>query len=216
MAERSETAKREAVLEALLPDVPFDGWTLPALMKAGEEAGLSHGEVRLLFPGGVNDVIDAFFARGDALMLEKLQSREMPEKIRERISYAVRTRLEVDAPNREALRRAAAHLALTPTRFTGVKSLYRTVDAIWLAAGDTSTDFNFYTKRALLTGVFVSTLFVWFSDTSEGFADTYAFLERRIGDVMQIEKAKATLGKAVSGLPDPFSLLGRLRYPGAR
>lgn len=216
-AKLTEEQKKDAVLDAALPDVAFDGWTLQGLIRAGEEAGLEQGEVRLLFPDGVRDAIAHFFARGDKAMLERLAKDDLASmKIRERITHAVRVRLEVDAEHREAVRRAAAALSLSPTHFTGAQALYRTVDAIWLAAGDTATDFNFYTKRALLSGVFVSTLFVWFGDTSEDFAETYAFLDRRIADVMQIEKGKAKLAKALSKFPDPVSFLGRLRYPGPR
>lgn len=94
-----------------------------------------------------------------------------------------------------------------------MQSVYRTVDAVWRAVGDTSADFNFYTKRALLAGVFTSTMLHWFADSSEGAADTWAFLDRRIGEVMQIEKFKATAQKFVAGLPNPLSILGSFRHP---
>ncbi len=110
------------------------------------------------------------------------------------------------------MRRAVTLLALPLSGTTGPHALYRTVDAIWRAIGDTSTDFNFYTKRALLAGVYSTVTISWFGDESEDYDDTWAFLDRRIADVMQIEKAKASVQKLGSFLPDPLALLGRLRY----
>ena len=113
---------------------------------------------------------------------------------------------------REAVRRAVTMLALPTSGMRGPHALYRTVDAIWRAVGDTSTDFNFYTKRATLAGVYSSVSLVWFSDDSENYARTWAFLDRRIEDVMRIERVKAGVKGIAAKLPDPLSLLGRLRY----
>lgn len=204
---------RAAVLAAALPDVAFDGWTTKLMRAAAEAAGISHGDLRLAFPGGITDLVDCFLEDGDRRMAEALGSRDLASlKIRERITLAVRTRIEVDAQHREAVRRAVTLLSLPLSGATGPHALYRTVDAIWRAVGDTSTDFNFYTKRAILAGVYSAVTITWFGDESEGFADTWAFLDRRIGDVMQIEKAKAGVKKLGALLPDPLALLGRLRY----
>jgi ubiquinone biosynthesis protein COQ9 len=180
---------------------------------AADAAGVSHGEMRLAFPGGITDLVDCFLSDGDRRMEEALAKRDLAAlKIRERITLAVRTRIEVDAAHREAVRRAVTLLTLPISGTTGPRSLYRTVDALWRAAGDRSTDFNFYTKRAILAGVYSAVTLTWFSDSSEDYADTWAFLDRRIGDVMQIEKAKARVQKIGAMLPDPVALLGRLRY----
>ena len=123
-------------------------------------------------------------------------------KVRERIATAVRLRLEQVAPHREAVQRGLAFFALPQNAAIGLKCLYRTVDAIWYAAGDRATDYNFYSKRLLLAGVYSSTLLVWLNDTSEDQAETWAFLERRIAEVLQVA---GLLGKAVTGaldLPD--------------
>lgn len=204
---------RAAILHAALPNVAFDGWTTKLMSDAATAAGVTHGQMRLAFPGGVVDLVDCFLADGDRRMSEALAARDLSVlKIRERITLGVRTRIEVDLKDREAVRRAVTLLALPTSGTTGPTSLYRTVDAIWRAVGDTSTDFNFYTKRAILAGVYSTTCLTWFGDGSDDYADTWAFLDARIGDVMQIEKAKAGVKKLGALLPDPFALLGRLRY----
>lgn len=204
---------RAKILAAALPNVAFDGWTSKVMREAADAVGISHGEMRLAFPGGITDLVDCFLADGDRRMEEVLAKCDLGAlKIRERITLAVRTRIEVDATHREAVRRAVTLLALPISGTTGPRSLYRTVDAIWRAAGDRSTDFNFYTKRAILAGVYSTVTLTWFGDESEDHAATWAFLDRRIGDVMQIEKAKASVQRIGAMLPDPVALLGRLRY----
>ena len=206
-------ATRMKILEAALPNVAFDGWTPRLLAEAAEAAGVSHGEMRLAFPGGVPDLADFFLEDGDRRMEEALAAEDVGAlKIRERITLAVRTRIEVDLHHREAMRRAVTLFALPTSGTRGAHSLYRTVDAIWRAIGDTSTDFNFYTKRATLAGVFSSVTLYWFSDDSENYRRTWAFLDRRIEDVMRFERVKAGVKGIASKLPDPISLLGRLRY----
>ncbi|MEQ9143467.1 MAG: COQ9 family protein [Parvibaculaceae bacterium] len=207
---------RAKILKEALPEVPFDGWTGAVLMRAAKAAGVDHGMARLAFPNGARDLAEFFLADGDRRMLAALAVADLDAmKIREKITFAVRTRLEVDADNREALRRATLSLVIPPASGSAAKALYNTVDAIWVAIGDTSTDFNFYTKRATLAGVFGATLTFWFADESDGFEDTWAFLDRRIADVMQIEKVKAQANRVMDKLPDPLGLLARLRYPSA-
>lgn len=206
-------AIRAKILASALPNVAFDGWTTKLMREAADAAGVSHGEMRLAFPGGITDLVDCFLADGDRRMEETLAKRDLAAmKIRERITLAVRTRIEVDLAQREAVRRAVTLLALPISGGAGPRALYRTVDAIWRAAGDRSTDFNFYTKRAILAGVYSAVTLKWFGDGSEDHAETWAFLDRRIADVMQIEKAKASVQRFGALLPDPAALLGRLRY----
>lgn len=206
-------ALRARILAAALPNVAFDGWTTRLMREAADAAGLTHGEMRLAFPGGILDLVDYFLADGDRRMEEALSRRDLAAlKIRERITAAVRMRIEVDLAHREAARRAVTLLSLPLSGTAGPRALYRTVDTIWRAIGDRSTDFNFYTKRATLAGVYSAVTLYWFADQSEDFANTWAFLDKRIEDVMQIEKAKASLRKAGEWLPDPLGLIGRLRY----
>lgn len=192
------------ILNAALPLSVFDGWTQSMLEQAAISAGLTAFDVKRTFPAGVVDALAYFSARADEQMLATLaRDYNLPAlKIRERIATAVMVRLRANAPHREAVRRAVGFYALPWNAAAGLTALYATVDAMWRAAGDTSTDYNFYTKRALLAGVFSTTLKVWLDDSSEDFRDTEAFLRRRIENVMQIEKAKAKLRDGVSKLED--------------
>jgi ubiquinone biosynthesis protein COQ9 len=214
-AELNFDEKREALLLAALPIVAFDGWTEHTMAQAAEAAGIAAGEGALLFPRGTSDLIEAYSDWADAQMLARLDAVDIGTmKIRERITFAVRARLEVLVPHREATRRATSLLALPTNAVLASKMLYRTTDKIWRGIGDTSTDFNFYTKRATLAGVYSTTLLAWLNDSSEEAADTWAFLDRRIEDVMRIEKVKAKVRKVTSRLPSPAQFLSAVRYPG--
>lgn len=202
--------EKRALLEAMLPHVPFDGWTAKTLAMAAKDAGLDAGLPARAFPGGAADALDFWVAETDRAMLRALESRDLAAmKIRERVKTAVLVRLELVAAHREAVRRALTLEALPQQGPRALKQLYRTVDAIWYAAGDTATDFNFYSKRMLLGGVYAATLLHWLDDKSEGFAATAAFLDRRLSDVMKIQQAKGKLGKLVERLPNPFRHLRR-------
>lgn len=185
-------ALKDKVLDAVLAQVPFDGWTRAGVDNAVRSGAITRDEAGLVFPGGAIDMIAWHSLRADRLLVEEMERRGVAAmKVRERIAQGVRIRLQQNAQHREAIRRALALLAMPFNGFLASRLLYRTVDAIWHAAGDTSTDFNFYTKRALLGGVYSSTLLFWLNDRSEGFTATWAFLERRIEDVMRIEKLKS-------------------------
>jgi len=205
-------AARDAILMEMLPNVPFDGWTLTALRDACEAAGYPPEMAVRAFPGGVIDAIEHFIDMADRHMLTALEAMDLASmRVRDRIGIAIRIRLEQNAPHREAVRRAGAVLALPIYAPIAARSLYRTVDAIWYAAGDRSTDFNFYTKRGLLAGVYSSTLLYWLRDDSPDFAATWAFLDRRIENVMQFGKATGQLSKLAGRLPDPFAPLRAMR-----
>jgi ubiquinone biosynthesis protein COQ9 len=199
-AVRDDAALKAAVVAVALPQVPFDGFTDKVLAEAATEAGLDKIAVARLFPEGPLSLVEAFSDGIDAEM-EKRLAKLGPMKIRERIRTAVITRLGLLAPHKEAARRAAAFLTLPPHAAMGAKLLYRTVDTIWRAIGDTSTDFNFYTKRAILAAVYSATLLRWFTDDSEGETTTQEFLDRRIENVMRFEKLKAELRERAKGLP---------------
>jgi ubiquinone biosynthesis protein COQ9 len=212
---RAETeALRDRLIEAALPHVPFDGWTIQTLRLAAADLGLSDAAAENAFPEGAPDMVGHFVERADRLMLEELAQRNLAAlKVRERIATAIRLRLEPLGPHREAVRRALALLALPPYYGLALRLLYRTVDAIWYAAGDTATDYNFYTKRALLAGVYSATLFYWLEDRSPESAETWTFLDRRLADVMRIPQALGRVGKFV---PDLSAILGRLRRAAGR
>jgi ubiquinone biosynthesis protein COQ9 len=208
-------AKRKALLLAALPIVAFDGWTEQTLLEAARDLDIDAQEAKLLFPQGVADLLTAYSDWADEEMVAKLEAVDLePMKIRERITLAVRSRIEVLAENEEAARRASSLLALPTHAGVAARSVYRTVDLMWRAIGDTSTDFNFYSKRATLAGVFGSTLLCWLSDSSEDFEETWEFLDRRIEEVMVIEKLKARARKVADQLPSPAEFLAAIRYPG--
>jgi ubiquinone biosynthesis protein COQ9 len=193
---------REAVLAAALPHAAFDGFTAGMLQKAGAEAGVSKADLVRLFEDGPLSLIEFYSTNADAEMERRLTATDLKAmKIRERIAAAVKTRLAILKPHKEAARRAAALLSLPMHAALGAKLMYRTVDSMWRAAGDTSTDFNFYTKRGILAGVYGSTVMRWFNDTSEDEKPTDEFLAARIDNVMQFEKFKAKAKEALSSFP---------------
>jgi ubiquinone biosynthesis protein COQ9 len=193
---------REAVLATALPHAAFDGFTDSVLRKAGTEAGVAKAELARLFENGPISLIEFYSNWADAEMEKRLAATDLKAmKIRERIACAVKTRLAILKPQKEAARRAAAFLSLPMHAALGAKLLYRTVDAMWRAAGDTSTDFNFYTKRGILAGVYGSTAMRWFNDTSSDEKPTEEFLAARIENVMQFEKFKAKAKDALSNFP---------------
>ncbi len=207
-------AQRRALLEAALDHVPWDGWTQSVLEKGAGEAGVRPGLEKLLFPKGAADLIHFYSSELDREMLEALGGADLESmKIRERIIFAVQTRLELAGREREASRRAATLLTLPQHLSLGLKVLYNTVDAIWRGIGDYSTDFNFYTKRATLAGVYSATLLFWLGDDSAETQETWGFLSRRIEGVMRFEKVKTRIRAFWQDAPSPLSTLSSLRYP---
>ena len=192
-------ALRDAILDAAMDHIPFDGWTREAAIRGAEDVGLDAAAAMRAFPGGQRDMIAWHLRQADRRMAEALSGMDLGSmKIRERIATAVRTRLEQNAAHREAIRKALAFLSLPQNAPMAAQALYRTVDEMWYAAGDTSTDWNFYSKRGLLAGVYSSTVLYWLNDKSEGFADTWAFLNRRIENVLKIPKLTGQLSTALS------------------
>jgi ubiquinone biosynthesis protein COQ9 len=199
---KTDDALKDTILKAALKDAAFDGFTDSVLAKAGKSAGADKATLTRLFPEGALSLIEFFSIAMDKAMEEKLAAVDLAKrKIRERIKIAVLTRLALLAPNKEAARRAAALMTLPMHAGRGAKMMYATVDAMWRAAGDTSTDFNFYTKRGILAGVYGSVLVRWFNDTGDDQSATEAFLDARIENVMQFEKFKAKAKEAFSNFP---------------
>ncbi len=206
---------RDEILLATLPNVVFDGWSFQALRDGADMAGHDSVALTRAFPGGVTEAVEHFAAWADRETLTRLAAHPLDGlKVREKIALAVRTHFEVLEPYREAKRRQLSYLAMPQTVGLGLKLLYRTVDSLWFAAGDTATDFNHYTKRALLAGVVGSATFYWLDDPSEDHAETWAFIDRRLADVMSVGKATASLGKVgavLSYLPNPLRFGRQLR-----
>ena len=205
-------AERRAILDKALDHVPFDGWTERSLRQGAKEAGLDDTMARLAFPRGGADAIEFWSAETDREMAAALAGQNITDlKIRERIAAAVRWRLETLAPHREAVRRSLSYLSQPQHAGLGLRCLYRTVDEMWHAAGDTATDFNFYTKRGLLAGVYTSTMLFWLDDDSEDHAATWPFLDRRIADALRIPQISGRLRKIPAAIPRPRRFVRRVR-----
>lgn len=207
---------QERLLQAALAHVAFDSWSQRTLMAAMAESGVAPGLARALFPRGGVDMALAWHRRGDRAMAEALAASDLAGlKFRDRVTKAVRLRLELAGP-RDILRRSSSLFGLPTHLAEGAGLIWGTADAIWTALDDTSRDINWYSKRATLSAVYAATLLFWLGDDSEGQADSWAFLDRRIENVMQFEKAKAgfrenSLGKAL--LAGPLKILERVHAP---
>jgi ubiquinone biosynthesis protein COQ9 len=204
--------ERAALIEAILPEVALDSWSRAALRGAARRRGMPAGEALALFPGGAPDLVAGFSRWADQRMLDRLEGTALGGlRVGERIALAIGIRLEIVAPWREAMRAALAILAWPTHAPLGLRLVYETVDAMWYAAGDSATDFSFYTKRMSLAAVWAATVLYWLDDRSEDFVDTRGFVARRLGELAQIGRARRGLAAAVAALPSPFRLLRPLR-----
>ena len=212
-------AAKTAVLDAALAHVPFDGWSDTTFRAAIAESGVDPALARALFPRGGVDLALAFHRRGDDAMVAKLKATDLASmRYRDRVAAAIRFRLEA-VTDKEVVRRGTTLFALPNHAADGANAIWGTADAIWDALGDTSRDVNWYTKRATLSAVYAATVLFWLGDDSIGHQDPRGFLDRRIDDVMRIEKAKAglrdnPLSKAL--LAGPMKLMERLKAPTRR
>jgi ubiquinone biosynthesis protein COQ9 len=198
----SREEQRDRLLEAALAHVPFDGWSRRSLFAGAADLGLEPSVARRLFPRAGDDLLVHVERWADRQMLARVGPLD-DLRVRERIARLVRTRLEVLGPHREAMRRATAARLLPGNGLAACGSLWRTVDLMWSAAGDDARDASYYTKRSLLAAVWTATFLFWLEDRSEGCQDTWAFLGRRIDNVMQI-------GRLRTRIDDFFKDLGRL------
>jgi ubiquinone biosynthesis protein COQ9 len=192
---------RDAALAALLPNVPFDGWTRRAVRAGLASIGEAPEDADQLFPGGAADMIEAFCDWADRRMEQGAAALDPSLRLHQRVRAVIALRLEQNRPNREAIRRALALLALPAHARLAATCAARTVDAIWHAAGDRSADFSWYTKRAILAAVYGATLLYWLRDTSEDDAATLAFLDRRLAGVARIgtvrRRAETAVGQVI-------------------
>ncbi|MEM6385900.1 MAG: COQ9 family protein [Pseudomonadota bacterium] len=209
----------DALLNAALPHVAFDGWSEASFKAACRDLELTDAEARSFAPRGAIDLAVAYHRRGDAAMVEKLADMDMREmSIREKVATALRIRLSV-MDDREAVRRASTLFSLPMHATEGGKLVWETSDHIWKTLGDESRDGNWYSKRAILSGVWGATVLYWLGDDSAGYADTHEFIDRRIEDVMRFEKLKSQLKD--NPLTKPFmqmqeAVMGRMKAPGPR
>ncbi len=219
-AEARPDSTLERLVEAALPHVAFDGWTDATWKAAVAESGIDEAAARAAAPRRGLDLAIAFHKAGDREMARLAAAEDLTAlRYSERVARLVRLRIEVAAREREAVRRGATLFSLPLHAAEGAKLIWGTADAIWTVLGDVSEDYNWYTKRAILSGVYSSTVLFWLGDQSEGWERTWAFLDRRIEGVMRFEKAKAGLRKnplAQLVFALPKAALSRIKAPGAR
>lgn len=195
---------RDQLVVAALPHAVFDGWTAKTLGQAAGDLGMDVSMAERAFLGGPLEAVLHFSDLGDRLMVQDCAELEMAGlKIPERIRALIKARLTRWAPHREALRRALSLLALPAHAISAAQATARTIDTMWRAAGDTSADFSWYTRRTSLAAVYTATLLYWLDDPSEDCADTWGFLDRRLADIGRITKARKNVEKWLSGLPLP-------------
>ena len=205
---------RAGLAPLIAANAAFDGWNSTALETAADQAGVDPDVAALAFAGGAVAMIDSWFAHVDAQMAAALPPETLATmKVRQKITALVEARLAIVVDEREALRRALAILAMPQNALRGARLAWRSVDLMWRAAGDTATDYNHYTKRAILAAVYAATITVFLDDESEEWADTRAFLGRRIEGIMRFEKTKAGITQRTQNLPSLSRFIGRLRYP---
>ena len=192
----------------------FDGWTRKAVDSASAQLGIDPAVGRLAYPKDQAGMIDAYIAAVDAAMEAHFTAEVIAAlKVRERIRELVWFRLQAMGPAREAMRAALAILAMPQNAVRGLSIGWRSADLMWRLAGDSSTDFNHYTKRLTLSALYAATLLAWLDDNSKGWLDTSAFLDRRIADVMRFEKWKSEWRGSAVRRPSLSRFFGRLRYP---
>ncbi len=204
---------RDRLVLAALPHAAFDGWGRGAMAAAAADLGLDPTMPARTFPGGTSEVVARFIRLADRLMEEDLAGVDLAGlRVPQRILTAIRTRLERWEPHREAVRRALAILALPPNLPLAARLTWGTADAIWRAAGDSSHDFSWYTRRSTLAAVYGATVLYWLDDSSEGAGDTLAFLERRLGDVARLGRVRRRFDSLLEQIPHP----GRQERPNLR
>ena len=208
-----EKLRRQLAL-AVGENAVFDGWTRAAVGSAAQQLGIDPVKARLAMPRNAPGMIDLYIQEVDRAQQAWFTPKRLQGlKIREKIRALVWHRLEIMGPARESVRRALAILAMPQNLPFALRISWRSADSMWRIAGDTSTDFNHYTKRITLGAVYGSTLLVWLDDDSEGWMETAAFLDRRIDDVMKFEKFKAEWRGSADQRLSLSRFLGRLRYP---
>jgi len=206
---------RDAILKAALKIAPFEGWTNLTLKRAVREAGYPDGAEELYFENGVSDLLDHWSTALNTQTEQEIGKLDLAAlKIRDRVTQGVLLRLQAIGPHEEAARRASSRLILPDLAATGIRQIWNAADMIWRAIGDTSTDANYYSKRAILSSVIGATLPIWLSDQSDNKAAARAFLDARIENVMEFEKLKWRVKNITKNMPEPAEILGQLRYGG--
>ena len=201
--------KQSQILNAVLACVPQDGWTAQAFARGIKRSGVTPAQAAKLFPDGIAGIVAAFHLSINEAMQARIKARRnfSTLRVRDKITFAVRARLEATEPHREAMRRLLVWAVLPCNLRASMQQLWNAADEIWVSAGDTSTDYNYYTKRILLIGVMKTTLAFWLNDASPDCVETWKFLDRRIEDVMRVGKGISMV--KTLGVADIMSLVRR-------
>ena len=204
--------ERDRLVEAMLPEIAFEGWSHAALRTAARRLAIAPSEAEALFPRGAVDMAAGFSRWADRSTLDAYEAAPLDGAgTTARVKRALALRFAIAGPWREAVRRALAVLAMPPHAALGARLVYETVDGIWYAVGDAATDFSFYTKRAMLAALYGAAVMYWLEDRSDDFADTRAFIDRRLTDIARLGEARTRLETALQRLPNPFRLLRPIR-----
>ncbi|MDP7151415.1 MAG: COQ9 family protein [Paracoccaceae bacterium] len=210
------TDPKTRLIEAALSHVGFDGWSDVTLKMAAEECDIPLAEAEALFPRGAIDLALGYHHWGDDRMVAAMDAAHLGEmRYRDRVAFAIRKRLEL--ADKEAVRRGSTLFSLPQNAGDGAKAIWGTADRIWTALGDSSDDVNWYTKRMTLSAVYSAVALFWLGDESDGYQDTWDFLDRRIDNVMQFEKTKAKLREnplVKSFMAGPGRILDNISAPG--
>ncbi len=209
--------EQQTILDMALPHIAFDGWNDNVLHAATTDAGIDPDLLPLIYPNGITDMIRVFSKTGDRKMLDALSAYNVEKmKIRERITEAVKQRILVDQPHKLAAQKTAIYFARPSKQALSLKLTWASADKIWNWAGDAATDYNHYSKRIILSGILTTTRMVWFGSDEDDLETVWAFLDRRIENVMQFEAAKPKwrkrAEKARGYFPDIWESLARFRY----
>ncbi|MEO1659083.1 MAG: COQ9 family protein [Pseudomonadota bacterium] len=213
---------RRTILDEMLAEAAFEGFTSQSLIAAAKASDVDLGDreaglLKRLFPAGIADVLSYWSEEEDRAMAEAFADlNPKPHGVTKKITWLIKQRIEGLDWNREAARRAAATLALPHNAPLGAKLVWNTADSMWRTIEDSSTDFNWYTKRASLSAIYSATLARWFADdgavSEEPYKDTWAFLDARIENLMQFEKAKGRLQRSMPDVSSLAGFFGRVRY----
>lgn len=193
--------QKDKIMKNLLEAAAFDGWNDETIRKAAVSSGLKEKDALINFPGGISEAVDYFFATSNEQMLKKLKDKLGKMRIRDKIATAVMTRLDLHKDHKESMRKLALYYAMPQNSFQGMRHMAKMASLMWYEAGDNSTDFNYYTKRGLLAGVFTATSIYWLNDDSKNHERTKKFLHNRIEDVMKIQKFRAQAEGFIEKIP---------------
>lgn len=192
----------------------FDGWTQKAVDSAAAQLEIDQDKARLAFPKRPEAMVAAWIEAVDAEMARRLPPEKLLDMgVTARIRALIWERLRIAGDAREAVRQGLSILSMPQHVGLGLSTAWHSADVMWRLAGDTATDFNHYSKRTILAGVYAATLLAWLDDDSEDWSETAAFLDRRLGDVGKFEKLKAQWRRGAGRRPSLVRFAGRLRYP---